>query len=320
MSESSIPIEGAENKDLHPLSVGEQLQRARVAKGLSVADAAEALKLSRMQVEALETDHWSVLPGATFVHGFVRNYARLLGLDAGHLMDQLKEKVHLQRQALVLPESTRVEMPDPAGHARSRDYLLATSGVFLVLAALLVYFLMPSDISRLQTGLYSVITSISSTFKPIETLPPETSSETNAPIAVEAVLPPGSTVNMVLSPETSESPSADTAGESAAQILPILPQPGPATLVAPASEVKTPSSQAPLRLSFEQESWVEVRDRRNNVIYSENAAPGTERAIEGEGPFSLVFGNAKAVKVWYRGKPVDLVPYVRGDVARVTLE
>jgi cytoskeleton protein RodZ len=64
-------------------AVGEQLRAARKARLLEVADVAQALKLGPRQVEALENGDWEGLPGATFVRGFVRNYARLVQIDSG---------------------------------------------------------------------------------------------------------------------------------------------------------------------------------------------------------------------------------------------
>ena len=58
------------------------LRAAREAAGLSLDEVAQQLKLAPRQVRALEEDDFGVLPGRTFVRGFVRNYARLLNLDA----------------------------------------------------------------------------------------------------------------------------------------------------------------------------------------------------------------------------------------------
>ena len=71
-------------------SVGQQLRAGPERAGLSVDDAARALKLSNRQVESLEQDDWTSLPGKTMIRGFVRNYARLVGLDGQLLMSALE--------------------------------------------------------------------------------------------------------------------------------------------------------------------------------------------------------------------------------------
>lgn len=67
-------------------SAGAQLARAREALGMSLADVANALRLSVRQVEAIEADDYDKLPGRTFVRGFMRNYARLVNLDPDLLL------------------------------------------------------------------------------------------------------------------------------------------------------------------------------------------------------------------------------------------
>ena len=59
-------------------SPGAQLAAAREMSGLSITDIARQLKLSPWQVEALESGDYRRLPGAVFVRGFIRNYARVV--------------------------------------------------------------------------------------------------------------------------------------------------------------------------------------------------------------------------------------------------
>ena len=46
---------------------------------------------------------------------------------------------------------------------------------------------------------------------------------------------------------------------------------------------------------------------------------GTAQALSGTPPLEIVIGNAADVDVSYKGQPVDLVPYTRQNVARLTL-
>jgi cytoskeleton protein RodZ len=54
------------------------------------------------------------------------------------------------------------------------------------------------------------------------------------------------------------------------------------------------------------------------LVSSLNPA-GSERVVRGRPPYSLVIGNASAVRVTYEDKPVDLAPHTRQDVARLTI-
>jgi len=68
-------------------SAGAVLLGERRRQSLSVGDVSRHLKLSVRQVEALENDDFKVFGGPVFVHGFLRNYAKLLGLDPGKLIE-----------------------------------------------------------------------------------------------------------------------------------------------------------------------------------------------------------------------------------------
>lgn len=66
---------------------GAALQAAREARQLSVPQVADQLKLSSAAVTALEANDWDRLPAQVFVRGYVRAYARLMGLDDEELLD-----------------------------------------------------------------------------------------------------------------------------------------------------------------------------------------------------------------------------------------
>jgi cytoskeleton protein RodZ len=80
------------------LGVGTALKAARERAGMSLGEVADRLKLSIRQLEAIEHDDFQQLPGATFVRGFVRNYARFLRLDPEPLMARLEQ--HFRRQSM----------------------------------------------------------------------------------------------------------------------------------------------------------------------------------------------------------------------------
>ncbi|MEQ1667678.1 MAG: helix-turn-helix transcriptional regulator, partial [Sulfuriferula sp.] len=81
------------------LSVGEQLQQARTAMQLGITDVAQHLKLSALQIERLENNDFSAL-GLVFSRGFVRQYARLVGLDADTLVAAMTGNTQQQAESI----------------------------------------------------------------------------------------------------------------------------------------------------------------------------------------------------------------------------
>lgn len=62
-------------------SFGENLRRERELRGVSLREISEATKISLRFLQALENDRLDLLPGGLFPRAFVRQYARVLGLD-----------------------------------------------------------------------------------------------------------------------------------------------------------------------------------------------------------------------------------------------
>lgn len=295
-----VPEQAAEASREGVSGVGARLRVAREMRQMSVDEVAQALKLGPRQVEALESGNWHGLPGQTFVRGFVRNYARLLQIDPAPLMDHLDATLEKPVDSLHVPAGRPATMP--TGQPR-RDRTVVVAGVVLVVLAALAYALLPNDLSALRERAQGLIDSVSRKEPAPEAA--AGSAPTAAPAAPEAVFPPGTTPQQVMNPQ------AQAPAEMA-----------PAPLAAPAVAAAAPAAaaDAQLRFVFAKESWVEVRDRDNKVVYSQRSPAGAEQSVGGQGPLSLVIGNATGVKLFWRGQAIDLAPHTKGEVARLVLE
>lgn len=293
------------------MPVGEQLRLAREAKGLQVADISQMLKLGPRQVEALESGDWQHLPGHTFIRGFVRNYARLMQLDPVPMMAQLDRILVKPVDNLGKQDTGPAPMPSSSSSATSRrDRQVMLVGLGLVLLAALAYFLIPSDLSSLRTSAQSLIDSFSRK-DAAEPLPASAALPASQATSNEPLFPPGATPQQVMYPQVLA--PADS------QVVPAVT--APAAAAVPASQSLQPAGAVPqLRFLFDKESWVEVRDRDNKVVFSQRLASGAEQAVAGQGPLSLTIGYAPGVRLFWRGQPVDLAPHTKGDVARLVLE
>src|SRR2546425_12601529 len=72
-------------------SLGEYLQRAREAKGLTVEEAAARTRILPQFLKAVEENNYARLPDEVFAKGFVRSYARILGLDEAAVIRKFDE-------------------------------------------------------------------------------------------------------------------------------------------------------------------------------------------------------------------------------------
>ena len=116
---------------------GQYLSRARAARGLSVADIAQTLKFSERQIEALERDDYQLLSGATFIRGFIRNYARILKIDPVPLIAMLEAGAPLAAVEVVAPDN----MGDAVPRAFMQRYARLGGVAVVVLAISAVAYL-----------------------------------------------------------------------------------------------------------------------------------------------------------------------------------
>jgi cytoskeleton protein RodZ len=75
------------------LEIGEVLRSARSRLGVDIYTAEQNTKIRTKYLQALEDEEWDVLPGPTYVKGFLRTYARYLGLDADALVDAYRRAI-----------------------------------------------------------------------------------------------------------------------------------------------------------------------------------------------------------------------------------
>lgn len=266
---------------------GASLRAARQAQGYSIAEVAQVLKFGVRQLEALENDDYATLQGATFIRGFVRSYARFLRLDETPLLAALEPQAPVRVAEVGVVDSMNAEMPSGVQDPSKRAYWLAA---FVLLLGGVAWFAWQGQ----------------------ET--PAPAAEPDDPVADVAAPTP------VAVPEASARIAAPAAPEAAATVPADAAEPGAAALAADAPPAAPDPNERRLQLSFSGVSWVEVRDASNRVLYSGNSTPDSRQTVRGLPPFQLVIGNAQSVKLRYEDRNVDLQPYTRVDVARLTLD
>jgi cytoskeleton protein RodZ len=289
-------VSGADEAGQQARAVGATLRVAREARQLGISDVAQRLKLGMRQIEALENGNWAALPGNTFIRGFVRNYARLLEIDQGALMERLDATLEKPAVSLDMPESASGAMPASSATAGRRDRSFIVLGLVLAILAGVVYLLLPNDLSALRDKAQGLLEAASRKAADAPgAAAPGAGGEARAP---EPVFPPGQSPQEVMNPQSQALPQL-TAG-------PAAPAPNP--------------GEGALRIVFTGESWVEVKDRDGKVLLSERRNVGGDQALDGTPPLSLTIGKASQVTLSWRGKPVDLGPHTKGEVARLVLE
>ena len=292
-------------------TAGSLLRAAREKQGLHIAALAAAIKVQQRKLEALENDRYGELPDATFTRALAQTVCRTLKVDARPVLDLLPSAPAV---ALV-PGSGSLNTPFRERPGREEPGLatvamrpMVWAAAALVLAAVAV-LLAPADWWQLLR-----------------------SGATPGPAALPASAPLVVTEPVLLAPQAASAASAATQPASAAASQAMVetvfaaqnPEPAasepaaaqPSTAAAPAAPT-SPNGLVQLRTS--EASWVEVRDAKGQLLLSRTVQPGESVGLDGNLPIRLVIGNAAVTQLGFRGKPVDLAPSTRDNVARVEL-
>jgi cytoskeleton protein RodZ len=274
-------------------SVGTILLEERRRQGMSLGDVSRQLKLSVRQIEAIERDDFSWLGGAVFVHGFLRNYAKLLQLDAETLIRQADSVLKPAGAGAAPHARASVSRSAPA---EKSGRLILMIGTLLVLAGGLVFWgWQPAPAPTLQPAAESV---------------PEAAKSAD-PVTAKPVA-------QVAKPEAVSGPAESSAGTA---VQPDADRTRVPANAETASGVRGPPvPKISVRMEFDDESWVEIKNRHGEIVLSRLNLPGGTVRASGEPPLSVVVGNAAGVRFFKGGEPVDLAPHTMVDVARFTLE
>lgn len=124
-------VKKAQERQLDDLPVGERLQRAREAKGLSLDEIAKRTRIPIRHLHSIEDENWDALPAVTYAIGFARSYAKAVDLDGGRVAAELRDRIGSPRPIVTAPEYY-----EPADPARVPPRTLAI--VAAVLAVLIV--------------------------------------------------------------------------------------------------------------------------------------------------------------------------------------
>ncbi len=282
--------------------IGAQLRQAREAQGLAIDDVALQLKFAPRQIESLEQERFDRLPGPTIARGMVRNYARLLKLDPEPLIGRLAPRVESPPDANQIAERFRQEVPFSDSAKRSTLLYAGFSvGVLLLVAALAYEWQQQKAPPRPEAPALERT-------QPAE--PAQTAAVAQPAVAAEPPAPPP------------EPPPAPTVVEKppVAPVVVEKKKPQSEKIAAAEDSEKLAPGTHRIVLRTEGEAWLEVKDGAGRMLISSLNPAGTERVVRGRAPFDVVIGNASSVKLTYDGKPVDLRPHTKVEVARFTLK
>jgi cytoskeletal protein RodZ len=295
-------------------SIGEFFKQVRETKGLTVDEVASKTRIRTDFVKALEDGNFAKLPDQVFARGFVRSYARSLGLDEDDAIHRFSQSAGAYYDKQVERERLKVRQ---AEEERKRQANRKAVAIAIGIAILTLIFLL----SREQS---SLLVRKSSTDAPVpaskRAVPPIPEPQDAPPVQQAEVVPPAPPpVGPKAKPSEPPAVAAKanegtTAGPSTgpvatASVTPELAPPAPSSLGSdgPLGGISLEGSaaaegQLALDLEATELSWVVVQIDGGSPQEA-LLRPGEKARYKGQDQFILTLGNAGGVKAELNGKP-----------------
>ena len=342
------------------LDVGLTLREARERLGMSVHDVAERIKFAPRQVEALEANDFAHLPEAAFLRGFVRSYARVLHLDEAALISALPSgplgQVTAKAQSVnaVFPNMqslSRINVLWLAGALGVAlvlgSFVLFHEGEPTAKPAQVVVepvTLPKADVAAsavTETESQAKDPEVAQVAEPDKATGNSTTKVTDdkageKPRAGQSVVKPAPRIEPVAPAPvpTVKQPQSPAAKATVVQpqvpatkprVVPPFPQTDATSAVVATDKPPIPLEvlkRRPLHLVFIESAWAEVIDAHGVVLLSRNNQRGTEKWVGGprHEPYEISIAHPANVRLFFRGKEIDLSAYAGMDVAHLRVE
>ena len=310
---------------------GETLRLARENNGWTLAEVALKLNLTASSLSNLETGAFDKLPGHTFARGYIRAYAKLLGMDQASLVHEFDVYTGTDANGSNVHSLGRIEEPVRVSHT-----ILRIISLLLLIAVLGGGFFWWQDQTSMRAkdliGLAPEHVEVEGADGTTQIHPldePEDQAVAQANVESEAApqpsaeqaastdlpLPATGAASTPAAPVTSVAPVQPTA--PAAAVTPVAPAAVPAT---PQAASTAPVAGAgKVNINYVADCWSQVTDGNGKVLFSGLKRKGDTLDVTGKPPFSVRLGYARGAQVTYNGQVVDVAPFTSGETARLKL-
>ena len=305
---------------------GDMLRQAREKLGYSQKDVASRLRLRLSVVSDIEDNHFEEAQLATFTRGYVRSYAKFVGLDEAEVLAKLDQQGHAQPQEQEMQSFSRRTKRE-AHDNRIMRLTWVLGALFVGLTGIWWWQSLqmtpeaeltaaPAEVQALDESIANAGNGASTTTLTAVTEPgAEDTASVVTTVEAEPVQlpeiepePQASFEDSFTEPQELAETDVDSADSLAAEQLSDV-----------VSEEETVVASSDLELSFSGDCWIDIRDANGRRLDTGIKKAGDVLKLDGNEPFRVVLGAPSVVTMSYKGEPVDLSRYPAGKVARLKL-
>ncbi|MBJ6138050.1 RodZ domain-containing protein [Marinobacter litoralis] len=290
--------------------VGQQLKRAREAKGLPVTAIAEQQHLRPSVVQAIEAGDYEKIDTELFLKGYVRAYARQVGLNADSVIKDLDVELAPARKRR--EEALQANPLIDIERRKRRKQRIAKAILWLVLlgvvASIALYFVAGKENATDERVAPSAETSVNEDIDASDRLPEPMASEPATDLLVDE---PADELEATDTPASTQPLAGDADQASVPESSEAEPE-VMANTAEPVEPLQAPveSSQAPevvqpvaasvagqLEMRFSGDCWIKVTDATGQRLASGLRQRGDKLDVRGTPPLNVVVGAMSAVEV-----------------------
>ncbi|EMA7644144.1 TPA: cytoskeleton protein RodZ [Vibrio parahaemolyticus] len=310
-----------ENTNEVPLSIeaGTLLKNKRESLGMTQKQVADRLRLRVSVIEDIENNRFESQQVATFTRGYLRSYAKFVGLDEKVVL------VALEQTADVKPKEQEIEMQS---FSRKTKHEKHNSRIMLLTWVIAIVIIGISAAwwwqNQKENSLAQVVAEAN-----VETSQPSADEIADIDLMTEEELIASTPAELAASNNTASESSINAAQTD--EVVPAETEESttettqePVAVIEAAEEVQEASPVVPegmtlLTMKFKADCWIQVKDTNGKTLVSGTQKPGQDVELTGKAPFKVILGAPEGVTMTFASEPVDLSGYTSGKVARFTL-
>lgn len=310
-----------ENTNEVPLSIeaGTLLKNKRESLGMTQKQVADRLRLRVSVIEDIENNRFESQQVATFTRGYLRSYAKFVGLDEKVVL------VALEQTADVKPKEQEIEMQS---FSRKTKHEKHNSRIMLLTWVIAIVIIGISAAwwwqNQQENSLAQVVAEAN-----VETSQPSADEIADIDLMTEEELIASTPAELAASNNTASESSINAAQTD--EVVPAETEEStteatqvPVAVIEAAEEVQEASPVVPegmtlLTMKFKADCWIQVKDTNGKTLVSGTQKPGQDVELTGKAPFKVILGAPEGVTMTFASEPVDLSGYTSGKVARFTL-
>lgn len=302
------------------ISVGDSLRNARMVSGWAVSDVAKKLNLTPSAVEFIEANQFERLPGTTFARGYIRSYAKILGLDSNQLAQQFDQ------QFIGSTTTSSVQSIDRVGEARRVSRGMLQFSLFVVLLIILgaayyaweVFNSAGSDVGNKTAVFERVEVERADGSMHVQTLD-EPEDQAVAFVLDANVAGDIGNEQAAIATDGEQAEALSSDAEENVEQSAVQADTDDAKVAEKPEAAELAAGMGVAQLSFANDCWIRIVDANGKEISSGLKRAGESMSVTGKTPLDVRLGYAKGVSITYNGEVVDFSSAVRGATARFKL-